>query len=163
MDGQTIGGALSLDHPQFLGSGRSAQAEILQIVEAGRNGFKRTAVATVLLDEDVLGTGLARVSKDLHPINATLAGRSERVGPAVIGEAGGARREARLEVLDMEQRKAPRMLSEVVERVLTGVGGPENVHLHFEEFGVRERQHNVVSGGVIQARKLVFVGVVAEL
>ena len=62
----------------------------------------------------MLGAGLARVGEDLYPINAALADRSERVRPGIVGEAGGARREARLEVLDVEQGKAPRILSEVV-------------------------------------------------
>jgi hypothetical protein len=63
--------------------------------------------------------GPARVSKDLDPTDATLADWSEWVGPAIVGEVGGTRREARLEVLDVEQREKPRVLLEVVERVLT--------------------------------------------
>jgi hypothetical protein len=87
----------------------SAQPKILQIIEAGLNGLERARVTAVLLNEDVLGAGLGRVSKDLHPVNAPLADRRERVGPTIVGEVAGARRKALLETLDMKQGKAPRV------------------------------------------------------
>src|SRR5215472_167607 len=142
---------------------RSAQLEILQVVETDLDGLERASVTAVLLNEDVLGTGLGRASKDLRPINATLANRRERVGPAIVGEVGGTGREARLEILDMEQGKAPRVLLEVVERVPARVGCPEDVHLHFQEFGVAAHQHDVIAAGVAQGRKLTVVRMVAKL
>ena len=56
-----------------------------------------------------------------------------------------------VEILDVQQRETAGVEPEIVQRVDSGVGGPEDIHFHFQELRVAAREHDVVTGGVIDA------------
>ena len=137
------------------------------IIGGGPAGLMAAACAaqrgrkTILFDKNMLNPGLAGMGKNLLPIDNPLAHGHERIRTIGRRRILRARGVALLEVLDVEHREAAGIALEIRHRINTRVKGPENVHLHLQQFRIAARKHDVITAGVIRAGKLTKMRVVA--
>src|SRR5690348_17293996 len=143
--------------------GRSAQAEIPEVVVTHSDGLELRQVATVLLDKNVPGSGLMDVGEDALPIDTSPAHGSKGVGAGCPRILLRTDLDALAQVFDMQHWKPPGIEPPVVERISPGIGDPEDIHFHLQEVRVAVLQHDVVAGGSAHLGEFVEMGVVTEL
>lgn len=138
------------------------QPQVSQVSIAYSDGNKRRAVAAVLLHENVLRTRLFHVGEDLGPFNPALPDWGKRID-ATTGEFIRIYGDVLLHILDVQQGEAARKAPEIVQRILSGISDPEDVHFHLDYRGVTFGQQNLVAVGVAVPLKFADVIVICLL
>jgi hypothetical protein len=119
-------------------------------------------VTAILLHKDMLRARLFNVGEDSRPVDSTLPHRRKGIG-AGAGEGIGIDGDAFFHVLDVEKRKAPGEPLEIEERVLSGIGDPEDVHFHFDQSGIALGKQNVIAIRIPVPLKLADMIVISKL
>src|SRR6266403_60805 len=134
----------------FIGS----KFKTFQIIDAELDAGKWGSRRFVLLDKVVLDTRLPGRPKNLLEINRALA----HFGEEMSGRG--------VHVFDMNQRKAPRIGGEILQRILSGFSNPVQVDLHLHQPRVCPGQYHVVwqsTLSTLYCRELEIMIVIAQL